>query len=200
MRAPQDPRRRAALALAAIVASVAATLAAWHRRPPPLPPPAASNVPLFPFPPREVVSLEVEAARGRIRARREADGWRVEGLDADEAAREAVAALVAEVVGLPVIDRFPREGRSATEYGLADPRIAIELGLADGARRRLEVGAANVAGSALYVRAVPPDDVALVGSLLLGTIDAAFYRLRGPAPAARIETVAPVERSEEAQR
>jgi hypothetical protein len=186
-----DANRRIALSLAVIAASVAATAYAFRLRPPPPPPPAASNVPVFSFSPAEVVSIRVEAGARRLEARRAGAGWEVarvagppgDGEPAPRPPREeidaTVAALVREVVGLPVIDRFPRGETPLADFGLEEPRATVELGLVGGRTRRLEIGATTIAANAMYARAAPPDDVVEIGTLLLTAIDATTWRLRG---------------------
>ena len=189
-----DPNRRIALSLAVIALSAAGTALAWRLRPPTPPPPAASNVPVFAFSPAEVSELHIEAGSRRLAARRDADGWQVSevaGPPVESAATDPVPppardevdgvinSLLREIVGLPVIDRFPRAGAALAGFGLETPRTTIALGLAGGATRRLEVGATTIAANAMYARAAPPDDVLEVGTLLLTTIDSALFRLRG---------------------
>ena len=168
-----DPNRRIALSLAVIALSAAGTALAWRLRPPTPPPPAASNVPVFAFSPAEVSELHIEAGSRRLAARRDADGWQVSEVAG------VLNSLLREIVGLPVIDRFPRAGAALAGFGLETPRTTIALGLAGGATRRLEVGATTIAANAMYARAAPPDDVLEVGTLLLTTIDSALFRLRG---------------------
>lgn len=198
-----DPNRRIALSLAVIAVSVAATTFAWRLRPPPPPPPSASNVPVFAFSPAEVASIRVAAGERRLEARRAGAGWDVSRVagprdPGDPVPRPpsgevdgVVNALVRDVVAIPVIDRFPRGETPLADFGLAEPRATIELGLVGGATRRLEIGSTTIAANAMYARATPPDDVLEIGTLLLTAIDAATWRLRGldggsgaPAPAA----------------
>ena len=191
-----DPNRRIALSLAVIAVSVAATAFAWRLRPPPPPPPAASNVPVFAFSPAEVASIRVAAGERRLEARRAGAGWEVSRIAGPFEAGETVPrppgeevdgvvnALVRDVVALPVIDRFPRGETPLADFGLAEPRATIELGLVGGATRRLEIGSTTIAANATYARATPPDDVIEIGTLLLTAIDAATWRLRGLAGAA----------------
>jgi hypothetical protein len=105
---------------------------------------------------------------------------------------QIVTGLVREIVSLPVIDRFPRDGRPLADFGLAAPQAVVVLGLDDGTSRRLEVGAITVTSAALYARAAPPDEVLQVGTLVFSAIDASLYRLRALASAAPAASPAPV--------
>jgi Domain of unknown function (DUF4340) len=192
-----ETRARILLSLVVIAVATGATMLALELRPPPPPPPADSNEPLFDFDPATVRSIDVTAWQGGLAAERGAAGWEVakvslrrpteaappEGAEppptpsAGEVDR-VVEALVREVVGLPVIDRFPREDRPLSDFGLAEPQAVIALGLADGSTRRLEIGSLTLTSTALYARAAPPDDVIEVGSIVFSAIDAALYRLR----------------------
>lgn len=100
--------------------------------------------------------------------------------------------LVGEIVGLPVIDRFPRDGRALADFGLATPQAVVVLGLEDGTTHRLEVGAMTITNTALYARAAPPDDVIQVGTLVFSAIDATLYRLRALALSAPAVAPPPV--------
>lgn len=196
-----DANRRILLSLAVIAASAAATAVAWRLRPPAPPPPAASNVPVFAFSPAEVSAIRVEAGPVRLAARRSGAGWEVSRVAGARTSGEpaprppgeevdgVLNAFLREVVGLPVIDRFPRGQTPLADFGLADPRATIELELAGGTTRRLEVGSTTIAANAMYARAAPPDDVLEIGTLLLGAVDAVAWRLRGlatpPGPAAQ---------------
>ncbi|MFM8411833.1 MAG: hypothetical protein ACKOCT_16325 [Alphaproteobacteria bacterium] len=186
-----DANRRILLSLAVIAASTAATAFAWRLRPPPPPPPAASNVPVFSFAPAEVASIRVQAGTRRLEARRAGAGWEVSHVEGATVSgdggprppREEIDAVVSsfvrDVVGLPVIDRFPRGETPLADFGLAEPRATIKFGLVGGTTRRLEVGSTTIAANAMYARSAPPDDVIEIGTLLLGAIDAVTWRLRG---------------------
>jgi hypothetical protein len=208
-----DARTRSLVSILVIALAVAATAFALRLRPPPPPPPGASNEPLFDFAAREVRSIEVRAWQGSLRAGRVDGGWRVDevslrrpgaGVDvrgdepppAKPSSAEidhVVESLVREVVGLPVIDRFPREGRELADFGLAEPQATIALGLENGGTRRLELGSLTIANSALYARSAPPDDIVEIGTLVFSAIDSTLYHLRALAssPAAPAATPAP---------
>lgn len=189
-----DTRARAALSVAIIALSVGATLLAWRLRPPPPPPPAESNEPVFDFDARTVRSFELASWRGTLRAERVDGHWQVRSVtlrrplgepgagrptetpSPDEVDR-VVGGLAHDIVGLPVIDRFPRDGKPLADFGLVDPQAVIALGLDNGTIRRLEIGALTFSSSALYARAAPPDDILQVGTLLMTSIDSALYRL-----------------------
>ncbi len=201
-----NPRTRSLVSLAVIAVCAVATVVAWRLRPPPLPPPAASNKPVFDFAPSTVRAIDVRSWQGELRAERRDAGWQVTALrnrrsasaERDPGAttpggptptplvpptaaqvNEAMIELVREVVDLPVVDRFARDGRPLAEFGLEKPEATFDLELDSGTTRRLEVGNTTITGTALYARAVPPDDVIEIGSLLFNTFDATLYRLRG---------------------
>ncbi|MBM4270154.1 MAG: hypothetical protein FJ144_26715 [Deltaproteobacteria bacterium] len=184
---------RAAVSLAVILLSALATLWAASLQPPPPPPPRDQVEPLFSFPPEEVNEISVRTWQGRLEAvRREDRLWTVRRLelresgDASEpvatpapaAVDEEVQALVAGLVRLPVVGRFPREDRPLSGFGLEEPQAEASLVLASGERREIRFGDRTATGAGLYAQAPPADEILQVGSLILNEIGASFYRLR----------------------
>lgn len=193
-----SPLRRSLLSLAVIALSLAAVWIAWRLEPPPPPPPGAAAQSVLGLPAADVQTLSIASWQGVLRAHRAATGWQVDEIrlgpgtspaepgtppPTQQEIDQAVDGLVREIVGLPEIDRFSPDGKPMSDFGLDPPQATIELGLAAGERRTLEIGELTVTTSALYARVIPGEDVFQIGSLVFNDVAAGLFRLRALAVA-----------------
>ncbi|MBY0273711.1 DUF4340 domain-containing protein [Candidatus Binatia bacterium] len=188
-----SPLRRSLLSLAVIALSLAAAWVAWRLEPPPPPPPGAAAKPVLELPASDVRALSITSWQGVLRAHRAAAGWQVDEIrlgpgtspaepgtppPSQQEVDQALDGLVREIVGMAEIDRFSPDGKPMSDFGLDPPQATIELALATGERRTLEIGELTVTTSALYARVIPGDDVFQIGSLVFNDVAAALFRLR----------------------
>ena len=119
-----------------------------------------------------VQTVEVEVGDRRFAARRTGGGWEIDGRVADERTAEALTDLVDTLARLRAVDAF--RPRDAASYGLDRPRVTIAISTAHRTRRLL-LGDANVAASALYARREGDPRVLQVGIGLLSDVERVFY-------------------------
>ena len=127
--------------------------------------------------------VEVDVGSRRVVAERVADGWRVDAAAARPVLRDALDALVHELVGLRAVDAFRPSDLEA--LGLAPPAGTIALSTPRGVQR-LEIGALNAAGSTFYARREGHARVLQIGVYVLELVrrvvearDAAAAEARG---------------------
>lgn len=131
--------------------------------------------------PHAVRALEVALDGRRFAARRNTGGWEIDGRPASPRAAEALADLVETLGGLRAVDVF--RPRDAASFGLDRPRATIVVVTPRGPRR-LVLGDANAAASALYARRDGDPRVLQVGMFLLSGIERVFYTRDASAPGA----------------
>jgi hypothetical protein len=130
--------------------------------------------------PAHVRALEVRLGDRRFAARRTREGWEIDGRPASRRSAEALTDLVETLGRLRALDAF--RPRDAASFGLDRPRGTIAVVTAHRTRRLL-LGDANAAASALYARREGDPRVLQIGTLLLSDIERVFYTRDGPPPA-----------------
>ncbi|HLK13012.1 MAG TPA: DUF4340 domain-containing protein [Candidatus Binatia bacterium] len=161
-------RRTAGLAL--LVALGAALVLVVHG--PPVRPRAPQGIGLLGVGPAGVRGLDVELGERRFGAERRGGGWAIDGAPASTATAAALDDLVGTLARLRAVDRF--RGPDTDAFGLDRPRATITVRTRR-RTRRLVLGAANAAGSALYARRDHDRRVLEVGVGLLSDLERVFY-------------------------
>ena len=154
---------------------------------------------IFSFRPGDVTAFTVAAKVDVTRLVRAGEGWRLEAPVRADADRGAVDALVERVAGLrrKAVVADAASPQPEGRYGLAHPRVTVDLTLADGHRATLALGDDNAFDGTLYVRdgagtvSVVPGD--LRWAVERGAFDLREKRLLRfePKEAERIEVATP---------
>jgi hypothetical protein len=97
----------------------------------------------------EVRRVDLALPNRQLAAERAQDGWRLDGVLASAPLRDALDALVGELVELRAVDAF--RPTSMASLGLEPPEASIVLTTARGSQH-LALGALNAAGSTVYAR------------------------------------------------
>jgi hypothetical protein len=129
--------------------------------------------------PRAVRGIEVTLGERHLAAHRSAGGWEVDGRPASPRTAEALGDLIDTLARLRAVDAF--RPRDTASFGLERPRATVVVTTPRGARR-LFLGDANSAASAVYARRNDDPRVLLVGIMLLSELERVFYS-RDPATA-----------------
>jgi hypothetical protein len=129
-----------------------------------------------------VRALTVRQRGDELTAERSGGAWRIDGMQASDAAAAALDDLVATLAKLRAVDAFtPDDG---ADWGLEPPQATIVVETAK-RRRRIDLGATTSSGGALYARREGDRRLFTVGVGLLSALDRVFYQrdvMSGAAP------------------
>ncbi len=109
----------------------------------------------------------------RFTATRTPQGWQLDGAPASRGVAEALDDMVATMIDLRAIDAFRADGLA--QFGLEPPQGSIAVVTARGTRR-IELGAFNAAGSAIYARRDGDQRIFQVGVFLPSALERVLYQ------------------------
>ncbi len=132
------------------------------------------RVPVFSFEVEDAVTLEVTDQRSSesVMVRRLAEGmWRLTApleAEADATRIEGLLGSLSQMQSTRVVEG---EDVDLEAFGLAEPALRVEVGLADGGSQVLLVGNKNPAGYSSYVQREGGSEVYLVASSAIGDLE-----------------------------
>jgi hypothetical protein len=130
------------------------------------------TAPILRFDPRDVEGLEIWDAGRIVRLERRGSAWQ-DGSGKPWPGVEVLAGLIRTLTELYPLTQVASGPASLGDYGLDPPGRWIDVRLAGRPPMRLEIGAPNPAGTAVYARRLPPGDaeILLIGSIVQWEID-----------------------------
>jgi hypothetical protein len=137
-----------------------------------VPPAAPGTAPILPFDPRDVEGLEIWDAGRILRLERRGNAWE-DGSGQPWTDVGVLTGLIDTLAALRPLTQVTSGPASLGDYGLAPPARWVGVRLTGRPLVRLELGASNPAGTAVYARRPPPADtgILLVGSIVQWEID-----------------------------
>lgn len=111
----------------------------------------------------DVHSVTVEQADARVHCVRDGERWRVEEPATARVPSDLVGALVDQLTALSDVEVVNETGQGAAQFGLDPPVARVTLGLADGRKIGVALGARNPGQTAAYARVDGAPRILLVG-------------------------------------
>jgi hypothetical protein len=134
--------------------------------------------PAFKFTRDEINSVSILRSGQTTRLENQNNKWVITQPVNAPADESAISALLSDLVNARIDSEFPAVGGDLKPYGLAEPKVKLDVKLKNGQTHHVELGAKDQIGSSAYAKIDGAQNVAMISSGLLNDSDKSVSDMR----------------------